>query len=48
MLVFSIIVMYLHFFPVGLVSRVLKNTCFKEYLSMVPSTYNICDMEKNT
>ena len=46
MLVFSIIVMYLHFFPVGLVSRVLKNTRFKEYLSMVASKYNICDMEK--
>ena len=33
---------------VCLVSQILKNTYFKEHLSVVASNYSICDMESKT
>ena len=48
MLIFCIIVMCLYLYSGCLVYRVLKNTYFKEDLSVVASKYSICDMEKNT
>ena len=48
MLIFSIIVMCPLLYSVCLVYQVLKNTYFKEYLSVVASKYRICDTEKNT
>ena len=46
MLIFSIIVMCSYLNLVCLVCRVLKNTYFKEHVSVVASKYSICDTEK--
>ena len=45
MLILSINAMRSYLYPVCLVSRVLKNTYFREQLSVVASKYSICDME---
>ena len=48
MLVFSIAVTCPYLYSVCLVYRVLKNTYFKEYISVVASKYCICNTENNT
>ena len=48
MLIFSITVMCPYLYSVCLVCRVLKNTYFKEYLSVVASKYHKRDAENNT
>ena len=48
MLIFSITVMCPYLYSVCLVCRVLKNTYFKEYLSVVASKYHKRDTENNT
>ena len=48
MLIFSITVMCPYLYSVSLVCRVLKNTYFKEYLSVVASKYHKRDTENNT
>ena len=46
--IFSIFVMCSYLYPVCLVSLVLKNTYFKEHLSVVASKYSLSEMENNT
>ena len=48
MLILSINAMRSYLYPVCLVSRVLKNTYFREHLSVVASKYSIYDMENET
>ena len=48
MSIFSIIVTCPYIYSLCLVYQVLKNTYFKEYLSVVASKYYICDKENNT
>ena len=40
--------MCLYLTSVCLLSRILKETYFREHLSVVPSKYSLCDMENNT
>ena len=47
MLMFSVIVMCSHLCSVCLVCRVLKDTYFKEHLSVVASKYSICNTKNN-
>ena len=48
MSIFSIVVTCPYIYSLCLVYQVLKNTYFKEYLSVVASKYYICDKENNT
>ena len=45
MLIFSVIAMCSHLYSVYLVSRVLKNTYFKEHLLVIASKYTKCGMK---
>ena len=47
-LILSVIAVCSYLYPVYLVSRVLKNTYFREHLSVVASKYSIYDMENET
>ena len=48
MLIFSIIVICSYLYSVCLFSLVLKDTYFKEHLSLVASKYSLTNMENNT
>ena len=48
MLIFSIIVIYSYLYSVYLFSVVLKDTHFKEHLSLVASKYSFTNMENKT
>ena len=48
MLILSVTAMCSYLYSECLVSRVLKNTYFRENLSVVASKYNIHDMENQT
>ena len=48
MLILSVIAMYSYLYPVCLVSRVFKNTYFREHLSVVAFKYSIYDIENET
>ena len=48
MLIFSVIIMCRYLYSVCQVCLVLKNTYFKEYLSVVASKYRICNTENST
>ena len=47
-LILSVTVMCLYLYPVYLVSRVLKNSYFKEHFPKVAFKHSICDIENKT